>query len=283
MGLHHYSTKEESNLEIVARLESAIERVEAWGVPVPENSRFRAYLARLRPLASDSEVQITQSQMHQLQFDLREIDEFAVIVESFPRGIGEEAENKLRVMLTGAEHPDEESQSAARDTQWELYLRALFRRAQIPAALGNPDVITKVRKREVPVEAKRPKSEARLDDRLRKGVSQLEASGSPGVVALSLDHAIRDGRGVLVGTSLADVESEVQRLVADMIRRNLRQIVNRVRDRPVLGLIFHARVPTWVKAMQRPQLVTVNQIEPISGDAEVNAVIDRLLEGLATG
>lgn len=283
MGLHHYSTKEESNLEIVARLESAIERVEAWGVPVPENSRFRAYLARVRPLASDSEVQITQSQMHQLQFDLREIDEFAVIVESFPRGIGEEAENKLRVMLTGAEHPDEESQSAARDTQWELYLRALFRRAQIPAALGNPDVITKVRKREVPVEAKRPKSEARLDDRLRKGVSQLEASGSPGVVALSLDHAIRDGRGVLVGTSLADVESEVQRLVADMIRRNLRQIVNRVRDRPVLGLIFHARVPTWVKAMQRPQLVTVNQIEPISGDAEVNAVIDRLLEGLATG
>lgn len=283
MGLHHYSTKEESNLEIVARLESAIERVEAWGVPVPENSRFRAYLTRLRPLASDSEVQITQSHLHQLQFDLREIDEFAVIVESFPRGIGEEAENRLRVMLTGAEHPDEESQSAARDTQWELYLRALFRRAQIPAALGNPDVITKVRKREVPVEAKRPKSEARLDDRLRKGVSQLEASGSPGVVALSLDHAIRDGRGVLVGTSLADVESEVQRLVADMISRNLRQIVNRVRDRPVLGLIFHARVPTWVKAMQRPQLVTVNHIEPISGDAEVNAVIDRLLEGLATG
>jgi hypothetical protein len=283
MALHHYSTKEESNLEIVSRLESAIECVEEWGVPVPENSRFRVYLARLRPLARDAEVQITQSQMHQLQFDLREIDEFAAIVESFPRGIGEEAENRLRVVLTGSEHPDEESRSAARDTQWELYLRALFRRAQIPAGLGNPDVITTVRKKKIPVEAKRPKSEARLDDRLRKGVSQLEASGSPGVVALSLDHAIRDGRGVLVGQSLADVEAEVQRLVADMISRNLRQIVNRVRDRSVLGFIFHARVPTWIKPIQRPQLVTVNQIEPISSDVEVNAVIDRLLEGLATG
>ena len=270
----------DDNEDILRDLKRCLENLRGWGIPIVPTSRFVRYAERMEQLMARPLGIASPAEIQQLQFDIREIDELIAIVDSFPKGPGEVARERLELVVTGSEDPDSETTSVGRDAQWELYLRALLRRADIPAALGNPDVLARVLKTEVPIEAKRPKTEKRLDDRLRKGVSQLEANGVPGVVALSLDRAIREGRGVLHGPTVPAVEEGVASLLHELVIRQLRNIVARVQGRPILGLIFHARLPTWIDGAEQMRLVTVTHIEVVSLRENTKLILDRLITGL---
>jgi hypothetical protein len=279
MKIVHHSRSHESNEAILAGLSAGLDRLESWGIQVSPTSRFVAYQEEFRRLIARQIVSV--GEVHRIQFDLREVDELRAIVESFPSGPGPAAQQRLLKVVTGSRHPDEEQQSAGRDAQWELYLRALLRRRGIRVGLGNPDLITTVNDRRIPVEAKRPKRARRFDDRLRKGVSQLESDGTPGVIAFSLDQAIRDGRGVLFGPSLPDLETEALRLVQQFEVDHLDSILRRVRDRPILGIVFHARIPVWDGSTDQPHLISVAHLEVVSANSEEELALDVLLEGLS--
>ncbi len=284
MDVVHHLRSEVSNEDLLTQFVEAIDQLESWGIAIPASSRFAQYRDRFTAYVAKAREGgfITLTQMYQILFDHREIDELIAIAHSFVGKPPEVALERLRIMVSGSEHPDEEASSLARDLQWELYLRSLLRRADIPADMGDPDLVSVIDGMQIPIEAKRPKTEARLDDRLRKAVSQIAQSGTPGVIALSLDRAVRRGRGVLRGPSVEALENKVAELVEQVVHRNLHRIVNRVRDRPVLGIVFHARLPTWVVPLERPQLITVAHLEPVTADSNVERALDKLLEGLST-
>lgn len=283
MAILHHRRTEDSNEAVLEDLDEALRRMAEWGLTVPEKSRFRRYRERLAGLMASPLGMAPVSEIQQHQFDYREIDEMIAIVGSFKSRPAQQALARLDIMISGQEGPDAEPSSAGRDAQWELYLRALLRRVGVPAFLGNPDITARILGRDVPIEAKRPKSEERLDDRLRKGVSQLRTAGVAGVVAFSLDRAIRQGRGLLSGPTPAAVEVEVMRLVREMVNRNLRQITARVAGRPVLGLVFQARIPTWCEQPGQYRLVTHGHLELVGAGKAERPVLDVIMDALASG
>jgi hypothetical protein len=136
---------------------------------------------------------------------------------------------------------------------------------------------------DVPIEAKRPKTLDRLDDRLRKAVSQIETRRCPGVVALSLDRALREGRGVLHASSIAVAEAAVAGLVHKAVLDRIRQFAARVAGRPVRGIILFARLPCWLDDLDRPQLVSAAHVEVIARDAQTDLILDCLIDAFSRG
>ena len=115
---------------------------------------------------------ISEATAWALAFDLREIDEICEVVEAFSGVPDPEAIRRLSILPLGQEGPDEETNAAARDAQYELLLWSALTRGGVEAVLTDPDVAVTVNGSVHYLEAKRPKKKARLDDRLKKAVSQ---------------------------------------------------------------------------------------------------------------
>ena len=222
---------------------AALERLEAFGLRVSGSSRLRSYERRLAALPTDPGIPIPLVLADQLLFDLREIDEVILIVGSFDGMPTPEERHRLSVMVGGHENPDRDGSGQARDAQFELFLRAALKRGGGEVILGSPDLLSVLEKGQVPMEAKRPTSQARLDDRLRGAVHQLERHGSPGLVALSLDHVIRPRGGYLGIRSADELGPAVDALMQDFVRGNLRRAARRVKGKPVAGILFVFRTP----------------------------------------
>lgn len=282
MSVFQLSREEIPTEDTLAALKSAIARLEASGIPIKPGSRFRRYEQRLEELMSAPLGIAPLEEIHAWQFDFREVDELIAIVDSFPKRFGATAQRLLAQMTKGSADPDEETSSQGRDAQWELYLRALLRRAGISASLSEPDVLATIGGRQVPIEAKRPKREDRFDDLLRKGVSQIEATGASGVIAFSLDHAIREGRGLFHGPSVPGLEAEVMRLVRTFVFRQLDRIISRVAERPIMGLAFMARIPCVVGDSEF-RLITNGHVETVSNRPTEREILESIRLGLGTG
>lgn len=85
---------------------------------------------------------------------------------------------------------------------------------------------------------------------------------------------------MLRGPTQAVLEVEVTRLVDEMIGRNLGRIVRRVHGRSVIGVLFHARIPTWAMVNDHAQLVTVNHLDETTEDPVYRLFLDQVLKGL---
>ena len=108
-----------------------------------------------------------------MAFDLREIDEIIEIVESLPPEPDTGCLRLLRQLQSGSENPDMNVSDSTRDAQYELYLGTILRRANIHAIHGTPDLTAEWSGTRYHIEAKRPASANRVDDRLRSAVHQI--------------------------------------------------------------------------------------------------------------
>jgi hypothetical protein len=229
--------------QTLQRYRAALAKLETLGVKVASNSRLRNYERRLAGLPPNPREPIPLELADQLLFDLREIDEIVLIAGSFEVAPTDLEFDRLRLIAGGTDDPDKEVSARARDAQFELYLRTALRRGGGEVVLGRPDLLLTLERGSVPIEAKRPTSLARFDDRLREAVGQLQSHGLPGVAALSLDHVIRPRGGVLAVPTAGALGLAVGRLVDDFMTENLRKMVNRIRGKRLAGLMLVFRTP----------------------------------------
>src|SRR5256712_12658912 len=102
---------------------------------------------------------------------------------------------KLRLVLGGAALPGADANPLARNTQFELYVAALFQRAGIPTLLREPDGILTMGAVRLGVAAKRPGGPAHVARLVRHGAKQLRKAGAGGVHALGPRRFIPTKRG----------------------------------------------------------------------------------------
>jgi hypothetical protein len=220
-------------------------------------------------------------QADQILFDSREMDEISLIVESLQTNPTATELAKLQVIVGGSENPDSDETTKARDTQFELFLYAAFRKAGAIAQLEEPDLIVSSENIIFPVAAKRPTSRERLDDRLRRAVSQLERSDQLGVAALSLDQVIRPREQILSVTDRNSLGPSVQLEMHKFLSSNFRTIIKRVRNKPLAALLFVLRSPARAQDTNLSLLGSSLNLAPIvdSGQpgAEVVTVLQKLL------
>lgn len=269
-----------SHEEILRRYRRALSALREWGILVPPGCRLTAYEERLAGRATRLVPYVPEHEIIEAMFDFREVDEIIDIVESFPKGPGATARERLSKIPAGSEHPDDEIESQARDAQFELYLRAVLRKGGLRVALGQPDLQVRLGGEWVPVEAKRPKSEARVDDRLRKGISQLETQVHGGFVAMSLDLVLRPSNQHMVGVSRQALEIGLQQIMFDFIGANLAKIARRVAGRPVHGLCFAARIPGCLHDLSEMWLISHYHTEVLSGTEKAAKALEHIHHAL---
>jgi hypothetical protein len=248
---------------LLERYRSALDCLSRWGIRVPPRGRLREYERRLLGVGLDPEIPIAEEVGLSLLFDLREIDEVTEIVESFDSTPSGCEASRLTTMVRGAEHPDsEEAQSAARDAQYELYLRSIFHRAGLDAQMEEPDLVVHFRGRQFAIAAKRPKTLGRLDDRLRSAVHQLERQPPPRIIAISGDQMLRPARHFLSVPApelMTEVPSrEIERFL-DAYRPRIEQ---RLQGRGIGAVLYTLRLPTQVWPSGQASLATGLHIDP---------------------
>lgn len=266
---------------LLGRYTAALGSLQNWGIAISPSSRLRAYEKGLDEAIRNPNPYVEAAFAHQMMFDLREIDEIIEIVGSFGASPSENELKRLRLLSAGTDLPDDDATARAREAQYELYLRAVLSKAG-SAILGDPDLMVAIEGITFPIEAKRPGSLPRFDDRLREAVGQLEARGNKGVVAISLDQVLRPrGHFVKVPTREALPKATFS-LLQEFADGQQGVIRKRVENRPVTALLLTARIPATVEAEGLLSLGSALHIEafvmPGHGDYRVIAALRNALK-----
>ena len=154
---------------------------------------------------------------------------------------------RLQLMLGGADTADGDTDSNARDAQFELYLLAFLRIGGARAWMGGPDLWMDYGAETVGVAAKRVSSKKQLGVRLKDGARQVHDTNQRGFLAVNADVYFG---GMLTPDDLEERGGAAQRRFA-----SLRGYHNKFRADPaIIGLIGFGTVLRWNTASEPPQL-----------------------------
>lgn len=253
--------------ETLTKYKHALEKLASFGIRISGASRLSRYQNRIETFLKQPGdlLLVSESDRDKILFDFREMDELILIIESFKDEPTSTELERLRLLPGGTENPDDESSAKAREAQFELFLRAMFVQANIGIEMGSPDLFVSDGQITFPIEAKRPGSSRRFDDRLRSGINQLQRQERCGVIAISLDHVIRPRRGYLVVGDYTYLATAVSELFAEYLMANLKRIAERLRGKSkVCALLFILRIPARVSDTNLALLGSNIHIEPLS-------------------
>jgi hypothetical protein len=231
--------------QTLVRYRGALDIIRNLGVQIPQQSRLLTYEKRWAAILQQPNelLLLPEADATQIMFEFREMDEISFIAESLPSYLNSEEMDRLQLIAGGNQNPDEDKDTKARDTQFELFLRAAFIRAGANVILGSPDLMVTFNDVEFPLEAKRPSSERAFDARLREGANQIHRLNRFGVVALSVDQIIRPRGGFLLLKSTGDLAPGATDLLRDFMRKNIRVMEKRVRGKRVAATLLVVRLP----------------------------------------
>jgi len=231
---------------LLSRYRHCMSALTLKGIGIGGTSRLRTYEQRLEQAIIDPRTAVEPELIAAATFDLREIDEIIEIVNYLPNQPDRATLDLLRKLSGGADHPDDEIGAASREAQYELYIGTVLRRAGLPVKHGEPDLVVGWKGRDFFIEAKRPSSPDRVDDRLRSAIHQIRRLPTAGIIALSLDQVLKPPGGLLIVKSFDDISATVVRLVQGFVADNSRIWRNRLIGQPVSALLMTARIPGYV-------------------------------------
>ncbi len=259
--------------QILERYQAALERLRGWGVAIAPNSRLMAYEARLVEADRVAPGLVTEEFTHQFIVDLREIDEIITIASSFPSPPTLAELELLRRLVGGAEHPDDERGSPPREAQFELVVRSLLGDRGVELLVGNPDLTITYKGESYPLEAKRPGSERRFDDRLREASSQISLRGKPGIVAISMDEVLRPHGAFLVMKKREALGFAINQLIREYVERHKRAIAQRVAGKNVACILLTATLPAKDQDTSLSLLGANHHLEVIAEDGSPGSAL----------
>jgi hypothetical protein len=256
---------------LLLRYRTALKLLEDSGIRVADGCRLRSYEIRLDQLLCDSRAAVEPEIVFAATFDLREIDEVIEIIDHLPDLLDAETLQLLRKLASGNEHPDDDSSAPAREAQYELYLGAVLRRAGISVKHGAPDLVASWQGQDFFIEAKRPASEKRFDDRLRSAVHQIRRLPRPGIIAICADQLLRPKGSLMNVRSHDALAPAVQGLLYTFMLSHAQILRHRLDGEPIAAVLWTARLPARIDATGHSALGTSLHLDMLySGTPEVD-------------
>ncbi len=217
---------------------------------------------------------------------IREIEEVTSIVESLGDTPSPEAMQRLERLRKDEVLPIEPGESPARDAQYELLLYSILQKGGLQPTLGTPDITVLTAEGTVTIEAKRPKRQARVEERVREAGEVLRDEPA-GLIALSLDLVIWPYPTMVVGASEAEVVERIMRDFQHWGAAHSRGVCMKASSRGVRGVLFTAAAPAFEADAGMPVTlihlsIDPNRTEPSQKNA-FQAVKDAIGRGLAQG
>ncbi|MGH7548318.1 MAG: hypothetical protein ACREMM_09090 [Gemmatimonadales bacterium] len=117
---------------------------------------------------------------------VRTIWDFSLVARTAPRAHPPTVE-KIQDMLKGALLPADDRNAKGRDTQFELYVAALFAMGRVPIRGEEPDLRFVLDGQECGLAVKRLRSPKKLAARVSDGAAQLQKNGIDGLVVVNVE------------------------------------------------------------------------------------------------
>lgn len=265
------------------RYVSALGRLESLHIRLADGCRLRAYQKRLAQVTVDPRSAVESQMVFAATYDLREIDEINEIVENLPATLDTATFDLLQKIASGSEHPDDELGAPAREAQYELYLGTMLRRGGISAEHGKPDLVASWHNEDFFIEAKRPTSAKRFDDRLRSAVHQARALVRPAIIAISLDQLVRPPESLMVVDNFDTLAPAIDALVTRFVFKQAQILRKRLSvNEPVAALLLTARVPARIASTGHSSLGTSIQLHRLM-DGSIEADFASFITPLFAG
>lgn len=243
------------------RFRGALASLERRGIRISLSSRFHGYSSLIQQLLDDPRPAVEFDLAYRASFALREMDELSEIVENLPVSLDAATRRLLNAIHAGDATPDSETGSSAREAQFELYLGTLVRRAGFDAEHGKPDLTIWDGEVRYSLEAKRPGSRARLDDRIRAGEHQLRKAAGHRLLAISMDEVVRPTHGILDVPRPELLDAAIKNLLDGEVTSQLPMLRSRLQKSDIVAVLFTARVPALIKETGHSSLATGLHLE----------------------
>jgi hypothetical protein len=142
---------------------------------------------------------------------------------------------------------NDQQQSVGRNAQFELYIHALCRSAELtPVTFGEPDVRCNVRGITFGIAAKRIKSLSKLKDRVTEAADQIQKSRLPGIIAIDTCIALNPTNQRI---TIKIPDDEFGAMWNEALRQftfdNYDWIQENVRGKGVRGIVIHDHQVRW--------------------------------------
>lgn len=221
------------------RVELLEVRLRNVGLRVAGSSRLANYRRALES-AEDLTIQSGAEPENQvLHRAILECSQLLLIVDELPKEPAVHGwSEKMQEVLSGHDLPHtERDKSHGRDTQFELYLAALARRAGYGVRLDEPDVVIEDGHGLLAIAAKRLKSPKKLRANLRSASRQITEGGANGFAALDLSMLLVPQDRPLLTEDVTSAQALYSSLLSDYIHSRAAKIRRSVNWRKVYGLL----------------------------------------------
>jgi hypothetical protein len=234
--------------ELEVLLEGSLRHLARMGVTIPANCRQKRALALLRRInRPDGALKPDDPAfLRRVESSWRTTWETILITHAAFERRRQRAKTpftnrQLRRMLGGDELGDTPSATAARDTQFELFVAALFAHTPVDVLAGEPDIRVSLGPERIGIAAKRIRSlkPQRIAERVEKAIEQIRRSGLRGMLAINLDARLE-------GAQLPPMAEERVTLFVEKLDIILDYLKPCVEDPNVLGVMVFAQCARWV-------------------------------------
>lgn len=186
-----------------------LDQLPRLGVSVPKGSRL--YLARKlisqiheRKVVVDPSTELLLQRVTDAQRTLTEYYLIVRAVRHRPKILKPLLRLKLAQMLGGSEIELSDSNTLARDTQFELFVLSLFLMGGATIDLGEPDLRLLFGRDTVGIAVKRLSSKKQLEKRVFEAAEQIESRHDRGFIAVNIDRFVTEVGGPRPDESVAE-------------------------------------------------------------------------------
>lgn len=171
---------------------------------------------------------------------LLEIDDLRLIAQYLPAiPCREDWRVNFQRLIKGAVLPTGDSNTSARDCQFEFLTAAMLGRAGCEVRLAEPDIIVKS-PRSFVIAAKRLVSSKQLASQCQRGARQIRKSRIDGIIAVDVTTMIYEPEVVVRAQSFLSAHFQMSETVAQCLRLEASNIRRLVDPQKIIGLAFYA-------------------------------------------
>lgn len=220
--------------DLLSRYRAALDRLESWGIPIPDACRLRAYEKRWARYidGTTGPLEVEAEDAFQMSFDQCEIDEIITIVEGFDRDPKASEFERLRKLPKGSENREDATTTEARDAQYELYIRSMLVQIDPYVRMNEkgPDLTAPLKN--YIVEAKRPTNAGAVEGLVRKGYRQIDDGGEPGFLAVCFDDFAIPNDSILRAPTRGAIPGAARAFFREKYGEQTQMFVARAQEKP---------------------------------------------------
>lgn len=229
----------------LALVESVLAHAMSLQIKIHPQSRICRFEQQFRHFGSSRMTELVESGFDWDSFTEgnRDVTEIAFICEKLKQSFPTELTAVLKTLFDGAILPSSDSNTLARDRQFELYMAALFTHSGFKVELIEPDLKFEHDGIYYGIAAKRISSARQIEKRIKEARLQLSKAGLRGLIALSVDRLIPGDVPRVVARSEQALDKAGASLIQSILRDHGRTIAPLLCHPNIVGLIVNLVVP----------------------------------------